>query len=388
MMIYFTYGEPPSGVYSSQVCDVVNFLRKEHQAPIRLVAIISIHDFKKSKSQIKKQCPDAIVVPALPKAVYWRFNVLTLWFICLFFRPRTIIARNVIAANMAIKVKRFSSVRKICFDGRGAIAAEWHEYDVQVDPSWKNEIESLEMNAVLNSDFRIAVSQKLIEYWKEKYSYQGENQVVIPCTLSEGFIPALAEQQSIHQKRSELGMLDSDILFAYSGSTAGWQSFSLLAAFLQPLLRSQPTHKVLFLAKEEDSINQLKKEFPGQVHQRWLAHSEVKNYLNACDYGILIREESVTNRVASPTKFAEYLSAGLPVIISEKLGDYSDFAVEHQCGYNLSDAIKLSLFSKPTNSEKLRIMKLVEEHFTKQANNKQYKKMMLNLSSHLVVTKK
>ena len=206
--------------------------------------------------------------------------------------------------------------------------------------------------------------------------------MVIPCTLSEGFIPAIAEAQSIQQRRSALGILDSDILFAYSGSTAGWQSFSLLAAFLRPLLKSQPSHKVVFLAKEEDSITQLKKEFPGQVQQRWLAHTEVKDYLNACDYGILIREESVTNQVASPTKFAEYLSAGLPVIISEKLGDYSGFAVQFQCGYQLSDAIQLSLFIKPTNSEKLRIMKLVEQHFTKQANNEQYKKMMQALTGH------
>ena len=381
-MIYLTYGEPPTGVYSSQVCDVVNFLKNEHKVSIRLVAILSLHDFKKSKEQIKKQCPDAIVIPALPKVVYWRFNVLFLFLICLIIRPKAIIARNVIAANMALKVKRFSSVQRVCFDGRGAIAAEWHEYDVQVNPSWKSEIESLERKAVLMCDFRIAVSHQLVAYWNEKYNYQVDNHVVISCTLSEGFIPAIAEAQSIQQRRSALGILDSDILFAYSGSTAGWQSFSLLEAFLRPLLKSQPSHKVVFLAKEEDSITQLKKEFPGQVQQRWLAHTEVKDYLNACDYGILIREESVTNQVASPTKFAEYLSAGLPVIISEKLGDYSGFTVQFQCGYLLSDAIQLSLFIKPTNSEKLRIMKLVEQHFTKQANNEQYKKMMQALTGH------
>ena len=181
-MIYLTYGEPPSGVYSSQVCDVVNFLKKEHQANIRLLAVISLHDFKKAKAQIQKQCPDAIVIPALPKTLYWRFNTLILWLICIALRPPVIIARNVIAANMALAIKKFSGVKKVCFDGRGAIAAEWKEYDVEVAEAWKNEIDELERKAVVNSNFRIAVSHHLVEYWREKYGYKDENHVVIPCT--------------------------------------------------------------------------------------------------------------------------------------------------------------------------------------------------------------
>ena len=379
-MIYLTYGEPPSGVYSSQVCDVVNFLKKEHQANIRLLAVISLHDFKKAKAQIQKQCPDAIVIPALPKTLYWRFNTLILWLICIALRPPVIIARNVIAANMALAIKKFSGVKKVCFDGRGAIAAEWKEYDVEVAEAWKNEIDELERKAVVNSNFRIAVSHHLVEYWREKYGYKDENHVVIPCTLSSGFVLTTADEKTILLKREELGWKKEDVLFAYSGSTAGWQSFNLLATFLYPLLKENKNHKVLFLAKEEANIKQLQKDFPGQVQQRWLSHNEVKDNLNACDYGILIREDTVTNRVASPTKFAEYLSAGLPVIISENLGDYSRFTHENKCGIVLADAIKVSLLEKPVPDEKRRMMKLVEDNFTKKACSNQYKKMLQQLN--------
>ena len=47
--------------------------------------------------------------------------------------------------------------------------------------------------------------------------------------------------------------------------------------------------------------------------------------LSAADFGLLLRENNIVNNVASPTKFAEYLMAGLPVIISNGIGDFSYF---------------------------------------------------------------
>ena len=45
--------------------------------------------------------------------------------------------------------------------------------------------------------------------------------------------------------------------------------------------------------------------------------TEVPKYLNAADVAFLIRDNHEMNAVASPTKLAEYLSCGLPVISSE-----------------------------------------------------------------------
>jgi hypothetical protein len=60
-MIYFTYNDLPSGIYSSQVIDVCRFIRNEQKQKIRLLALISIRDFFKNKRIIKRQLPDAIV---------------------------------------------------------------------------------------------------------------------------------------------------------------------------------------------------------------------------------------------------------------------------------------------------------------------------------------
>ncbi len=373
-MIYFTYAEPPSGVYSSQVIDVVKHLNVQGEK-VRLVAFISLQEFKKNKQKIQAEMPHAIVLPMLPKATYWQLNVLSLLLICFLTGQKTIIARNVIATNMALRLRRFGLIKKVCFDGRGAIAAEWKEYDVKVVDQWKKSIDKLERSAVIESDFRIAVTSQLVNYWKSNYQYSASDHVVIPCTINSSFV----KQNNIvdSNEMSLLNLNENDIVFAYSGSTAGWQSFKTLETFISPLLTSSHHYKIIFLAQAEESIDQLKKQFPDQVMQKWVSHNEVTKVLAACDYGILIREQSVTNQVASPTKFAEYLASGLPVVISDNLGDYSAFVEKHQCGFKLNG--KVPFLNKPSVEDKNRMKQLVLKYFTKEANQEKYLQLLQSL---------
>ncbi len=160
-----------------------------------------------------------------------------------------------------------------------------------------------------------------------------------------------------------------DVVFLYSGSIAGWQSFNLLYDFINPLLRSASTNKIVFLSGEDDNISKLKSEFPNQVFSEKVSQHKVPEYLLMADYGLLIREESITNKVASPVKFAEYLACGLKVIISKNLGDYSNFVVKNNCGYLLSEFQQESI-------EKKEIQSLAFNNFTKKSYHKKYKDLI------------
>lgn len=379
MLIYLTYAEPPSGVYSSQVTDVIRFINSRLNGNIRLVAFISLHDFTGSKAKIKKELPDAIVLPALPKAAFWKFNAIVFWLLCIFLRPTAVIARNVIAANIALKARRFTGIQKVCFDGRGAIAAEWHEYDVTVVENWKKNIHALESRAVMEADFRIAVTEKLIDYWHDRYGYSEGKHVVIPCTLNSSFKAHVPNDMEKKTARLSMGLSEDDIVLAYSGSVAGWQSFPELYKYLGPFLTASKNHKIIFLAREEENITRLEKEFPGQVIRKWVSHHEVPSVLAACDTGILIREKSITNKVASPTKFAEYLSAGLPVLISEEVGDYTDFVKAHECGM-IANGHGIPPLSPSTYETRARMIELVKKNFTKDAQLEHYKEVIYHLN--------
>ncbi len=379
VLVYLTYAEQPSGVYSSQVSDVVQHLNHRFRAGVRLVAFVSLRGFSATRRRIRKEVPGALVLPALPKAEYWKVSAWVFGVLCLFLRPHAVIARNVLATNMALFARRLGGVRKVCFDGRGAIAAEWHEYDVSVPPSWKASIADLERRAVLNSDFRIAVTHKLVEHWRECYGFSDGQFVVIPCTLNRSFRPHVLTDEEKSAGKRQLGLQDDHVVLVYSGSAAGWQSFSVLHASVAPFLSASFEHKLLVLAPEDEHIRSLQREFPDQVMRKWVAHHEVPALLAACDMGILVREKSITNRVASPTKFAEYLSAGLPVLISEELGDYSDFVLAHGCGSIANESSTLQVKYTPFATRQA-MVDLVVAHFTKDALEKEYAQLLQNIT--------
>ena len=368
-MIYLTYADQPSGVYSSQVIDVCNFLNESHSAQIRLVSFISLHSFSKNRQKIKQEMPSAIVLPMLPRMTSFGFNTLMLFFVLLMLNQRSVIARNVLATSLALRIKSFLKL-KVCFDGRGAIAAEWNEYQVVPIQEWKTNIHTWEKSVVLNSDFRIAVSEELVKYWNVRYGYNENNHVVIPCTLNTGFHPEMLKQEEIEKERQKMNFKPDDIVLVYSGSTAGWQSFDLLQGFLQKTLNENKNIKVLFLSEKDKNVDQLKTVFPDKIFQTFVKHSEVSEILKSCDIGILIREKSVTNQVASPTKFAEYLSAGLPVIISEGIGDYTSFVQQNDCGWVL-DKTSMQL-NRLEISARNRLLQLVIDNFTKKSHNASY----------------
>jgi hypothetical protein len=368
MILYLTYNDLPSGIYSSQVIDVVKFMRTEMKQPVQLMAFISIRGFTKNKKKIVDEIPDAIVLRMFPGVHRWRLNTARLKKICKKNNIGTIIGRSVIATKMA----QLAKVNKVVYDGRGAIDAEWNEYSVVSNSKLLNEIPTMEKEVINDSDFRIAVSQQLAEHWRQKYNYGTNDHVVIPCTLNLVFENVPFNERSIADARLKLGLKADDIVFGYAGSLAGWQSFQLLYHFIKPFL-SLPDCKIIFLSSVDENIERLKAEFPGKVICKKVGARQVPHYLIACDYGLLIREQSVTNKVASPVKFAEYLSCGLKVIISDQLGDYSELVKKNNFGhlYNeFREPVRLSISQKQT----LRLMAL--SMFSKNKFITQYKKVL------------
>lgn len=372
-MIFLTYNDLPGGIYNSQVIDVVNYLNQiQKKQKVKLLALISVRGFFNNRKKIKQQLPGSIVIPMMPKIRFWKLNYPTLLLFFLFSKHKKIMARGPFAAAMALKLKKNGLVKKVIFDARGAYEAEFNEYYITPDKKIKSQIALIEKQAVLNSDFRLAVSNALVNYWQKNYNYSDNKHVVIPCTLNRLFNFNFPSEKQISEHKVALGFNADDIIIVYSGSSASWQSFKLIDTLLSDILSKQEKVKVLLLTDKINPESSLLKQFTEKVKTNWLNTNEVPAALMACDYGLLYREKSITNKVASPVKFAEYLACGLNVIISNDLGDYSNFTLKHNCGLTNPEN---HVFKPISYQNKLNNNTLAKKHFLKHVFEEAYKRI-------------
>lgn len=371
MIWYLTYNDLPSGIYSSQVIDVVKFIRSEFKQDIRLVAFISLRGFSRNRKLLKDEYAGALVLPMMPGLSRWKWNCILLKLLFWWYRPSLIIGRSVLATLLAQMVHP----KKLIYDGRGAIAAEWKEYDVVEHTYLLENIEYWEKKAILQASYRIAVSEQLVSHWRKHYSYSENAHVIIPCTLNAAFTRLDFSKETIRAARIKMGFQESEIIYVYSGSVAGWQSFNLLNEFMAPVLQRGLHCKLLFLGTKSSELQSLSDRFPEQVFFRHVPPSEVPYLLIGADYGLLIREQSVTNEVASPVKFAEYLSCGLEVLLSDKLGDYSEFVRNRGCGYIIPGEHPAAA---PDYTRKKAVRELALRFFTKESLRLNYQSILQN----------
>ena len=362
--MYITFNDVPSGIYYSQVTDVCRFLQRTLSVSVTLVAFISIRNFAANRKKIKATGVPSWVIPMFPKPKNWRLNRTMSALITWLINPSVIVARGPYACSLALRSR--SAKRRIVFDGRGAYEAELNEYDVSGSAEMRAEIADVERNVVLNSDYRIAVSEELVKYWREKYRYNGNDHAVIPCTLSETYAG---------QTHEFAAKQENTITIIYAGSSAGWQTLDQLDQLLYPAMKDQPEIQLHLLTPTMPSDLRVVKEFPDRVRQNWLSPGEVRGELLKADYGWLVRERTVTNLVSSPVKFAEYLASGLKVITSASMGDNAKFVTAHNAGV-IAGADGLPKLEPVSPQEKKRMAALAMAAYTKENYTAAYRKVL------------
>jgi len=228
------------------------------------------------------------------------------------------------------------------------------------------EFQKIEEYVVKESNFIFCVSRKFKEYLEEIYKISTHKIAVVPSlvdTRSFFFNPEVRAR-----KREELG-IERRIAFVYNGSTVKWQLPEVTVAFFKKIKEMIPEAFLLFLTND---VSCARRYFEGMDRRDYLLtsapHREVPAYLNAADMGILLREKNLVNRVASPIKFGEYLCCGLPVIITQGVGDTEEIIEEHRIGIllDLEDMKieKSNMIQLINNIEREKIARIGKEMFS------------------------
>jgi len=161
------------------------------------------------------------------------------------------------------------------------------------------------------------------EHYSNKYNLYNIPSIVLPCCID-----SRSSLTNTYLKTELDELEDNKFIMAYAGSLAAWQcSMEMILLFSQ--LYSRNKNLFLLLLCPGKDHGEAKKQLasleipPQSFLLKEVPHNQVIKYLEKSDIGILLRKKSDVNKVSSPTKFGEYLSAGLPVILTDNIGDYS-----------------------------------------------------------------
>lgn len=157
---------------------------------------------------------------------------------------------------------------------------------------------------------------------------------VIPCCVDDGRFAA-AERLDRAAIRTELG-IDDRLVFVYIGALGGYYLVREMAEFLAVAREKDPSVYALILTQSSPEpllaeLNRL--GFSGDDYRMLnVPPEDVPRYLRAADAALSLIRPSFARRSMSPTKFAEYLAAGLPVIASAGIGDLDAHIEEARVG--------------------------------------------------------
>jgi glycosyltransferase involved in cell wall biosynthesis len=189
--------------------------------------------------------------------------------------------------------------------------------------------ERIEDGVVRQADAVLCVSNAFRQYLQSIYEVRPI--AVIPTyvdTIRFKFSEALRDAF-----RKKLGISERTVL-VYSGGVARWQKIDKVIQLFVCLREQIENLFMLFISSDPSAIREM---IGSQIQQGdslaiQVPHNEVGGYLCAADVGILLRERDLTNRVAAPIKFSEYMCCGLPCILSEGVGDTSEVIREANAG--------------------------------------------------------
>lgn len=127
-----------------------------------------------------------------------------------------------------------------------------------------------------------------------------------------------------HRIRASLGV-DRRPVLVYSGSVGTWYQLDEMLDFYIAARTCWPG--LFFLAlvnRSPDAVVralEARSVLPQDYTVMWARHEEVPAYLSAADAAVAFIRPSLSKQSSSPTKYAEYLSCGLPFAATAGVGD-------------------------------------------------------------------
>lgn len=281
-----------------------------------------------------------------PKIVSSLYDILAGMFLALYliirYRIKIIHARSDLPAVIGFMLKSMLSIR-LLYDRRGIMGTDHTEHS-----QWKKRglLYKLslwfEKKVIRQSEATVVLTDWMNDHLRKNVLSDltaGERLIkTIPCCID---LHLFRYTQVQDESLKERFALKDRFVFLYAGSLGTYNLLDEMLDFFKIARRHIPQAHFLILSHTSASIIvqacQRKGIRPEAVTVTFAPREELPSLLSLADAGVVFRRFSETARAASPTKFAEYLACGLPVLCGPRIGDLDKIITERKIGIVLDN---------------------------------------------------
>lgn len=187
-----------------------------------------------------------------------------------------------------------------------------------------------------SADAVITLTENAKNYISEHFETKN-NIHVIPCAVDLAhFDKNNLNKEQLIKLRKSLAINENDFVLSYVGSLGTRYRLKEMMLFFQQLLALKPHAKFLFITKSEtDEIEhwQKKLSIPNEnIILTSSTYQEIPNLIALSHASIFFIVTSFSGKAVSPTKQAEIMSLGLPIVCNSELGDSDKILEETNTG--------------------------------------------------------
>lgn len=256
-------------------------------------------------------------------------------------------ARVHVPAMMGALARKFSfgEKPKLLFDIRGFFPEEYTDAGVWKENGWLYKlVKRVEKWLFKESDGFVVLTEKAREILFPESKKSGFDKFqrpveVIPCCVDLSRFET-ANDDSRAEIRKRLNA-ENRFVIAYVGSFGGWYLTDAMADFFKAAKEKNTDSFAMILTQSNaETIAGLLKNHGLTETDFFISKvspSEIPRYLSAADAAISFIKPCFSKLSSSPTKIAEYLISGVPVISNRGVGDVAELIEENKVGAVLAD---------------------------------------------------
>lgn len=234
---------------------------------------------------------------------------------------------------------------KLLFDIRGFFPEEYTDAGIWPAGGWLyRSAKRVERWLLREADGFVVLTARardilFAESRESGYDKAGRPVEIIPCCVDLSRFQT-ANSDSRTRVRNELG-LDGRYVTAYIGAFGGWYLTKETADFFGELKARRKDAFALILTQSNPEVIEPLLRERGYDSNDYLVTrvkpAEIPYYLSGADAAVSFIKNCYSKQASSPTKNAEYLACGLPIIANLGVGDVDDLITNNNVGILVHD---------------------------------------------------